>query len=338
MTERRVRSKSRLPIALLARIWTHQISWEDLESYWSNKPWPRNCLPDDDIDAFRRRMSHLAEALESRGGFSKSTSVRALVDPNPKTKEKAAQWLSIELARLRKEEKRIGSAPILSGRLLSRIVIADIAITMLQFLEKPPCENLICLLQELLDVDRHRVALATPRSYSYDRAVVEEAHAELQGMTLGVRKLAKAISVPPRTIPPSTITRWRRLDEYRRDVRDERKQVEEKLAPLVEDILKLNPGMGLEAAYSQAIKTDKRWQSTPGRLSKHFEKELKTKVATTKTIDEVTKLFERNIGHRLSLGEITPSYAGRLSSLFDERIYELKASESTNKGVAHVSA
>ena len=163
MTKHRLRYKSTLPMSLLARMWTRQTSYEDLESYHSNKGWPRHCLPDYEAVAILRRMGHIAEILERRGRFTKSAVARGLVDPNPKTKEKIAEWLRNELGRLRVEERRVGAAPIFAGGMLSRITIADIALTMIQFLEGPPGEALICLLQELLDVDRHRIALVKNR-------------------------------------------------------------------------------------------------------------------------------------------------------------------------------
>jgi hypothetical protein len=320
-------------MSLLARMWTRQTSYEDLESYHSNKGWPRHCLPDYEAAAILRRMGHIAEILERRGRFTKSAVARGLVDPNPKTKEKIAEWLRNELGRLRVEEQRVGAAPIFAGGMLSRITIADIALTMIQFLEGPPGEALICLLQELLDVDRHRIALVKNRPDSFVLATIEEALSALQGKTLGVRELAKRVSVPP-----STITRWRRLDEYRRGVLNVRKEEEAKLAPLVEEILEANPGMRRESAYAEAISTNSRWTSTlPNRRNKVFEAELKEKLARATTSGELNKIYERHLEHRVACYQITISEAARLKHLFDQRAEELEATQTARHPIAHVS-
>src|SRR5262249_29619470 len=72
--------------------------------------------------------------------------------------------------------------------------------------EAPP-EDLICLLQELLDVDRHRRGKVQQDSYFV--AIRAEAQARVLGKRFKVRRLAAGIGVSP-----STITRWRRSAEY----------------------------------------------------------------------------------------------------------------------------
>jgi hypothetical protein len=76
---------------------------------------------------------------------------------------------------------------------------------------------LICLFQELLDVDRHRKSLAEA-FVQLDRAAEADAQLGLQGANMGVRKFASHMSVSP-----STVTRWRRASEFRQRVDFHRK-------------------------------------------------------------------------------------------------------------------
>jgi hypothetical protein len=69
-------------------------------------------------------------------------------------------------------------------------------------------ECLICLFQELLDIDRHRKSLADHYS-QLNQAAEIEAQAQLQGHSLGVRLLAKQMSVSP-----STVTRWKKSRSF----------------------------------------------------------------------------------------------------------------------------
>jgi hypothetical protein len=78
-------------------------------------------------------------------------------------------------------------------------------------------ESLSCLIQELLDVDRHRRTLA--ENYSQlERASEVEAQLQLQGAPSGVRHLAKMLSVSA-----STVTRWRRDPSYLDSVENHKK-------------------------------------------------------------------------------------------------------------------
>jgi hypothetical protein len=95
---------------------------------------------------------------------------------------------------------------------MSRIEIADIAIELLDSLDDSVGEALICLFQELLDIDRHRKSLAADFC-QLDEAAELQAQIELQGLPCGVRKLATYLSVSP-----STVTRWRRSSFYREEV------------------------------------------------------------------------------------------------------------------------
>ncbi len=177
------RTQRTLTMSLLKRLWEGTQTVEDDLNVWSDAGWPRHCFHDDDLDRWVDRLNGLRDLLVQRGGFSAKSATKALVNPDPKSKERTALWLSSELAKLRKTEQQVGAAPVRTGAALSRLTIADLAITMVQFLEGPPGENLICLLQELLDVDRHRKALAENPGNEFTRAAMTEAIGALRGRT-----------------------------------------------------------------------------------------------------------------------------------------------------------
>ena len=82
--------------------------------------------------------------------------------------------------------------------------------TMVEGLEEQPGPELIALLMELLNVDRHRRSLGAAHSEEKDIA----AQLEAQVPNVGVRELAKAVGVAP-----STITAWRREPDYEKHVK-----------------------------------------------------------------------------------------------------------------------
>jgi hypothetical protein len=162
---------------------------------------PEPLLPDVSLEAWSHRMSAASHLLEKRGGFSSDVATLALTDPDWETKEAVASWLRRELEILRKAEEKTGTAPVRRKAALSRTAISDVAI---ELLEGIAGEALICLFQELLDVDRHRKSLAE-NFVSLNSAAELEAHFQLQGLDLGVRELANRMSVSP-----SSVTRWRK--------------------------------------------------------------------------------------------------------------------------------
>jgi hypothetical protein len=164
------------------------------------------------MDAWFHRKSNVATVIERRGGFDKHVAMFAITDPDWETKHAVAIWLRKELSQLRKAEARTRSAPVRRLKAMSRLEIAEMAIELLESLDDSVGEALICLFQELLDVDRHRRSLAAAYS-PLDRAAEFQAHMELQGLPCGVRKLAERLSVSP-----STVTRWRRSSFYRESV------------------------------------------------------------------------------------------------------------------------
>jgi transposase-like protein len=70
------------------------------------------------------------------------------------------------------------------------------------------------LLQELLDVDRHRARLATKIPATRETAANADAGCLVENRKLyGVRELSRALGVSP-----STITNWRRSADFHRRV------------------------------------------------------------------------------------------------------------------------
>jgi hypothetical protein len=151
------------------------------------------------------RQSVNSDFIEKRGGFPRDVVGIALTDPAWETKESVAAWLRKELKLLRDAEAKPGAAPVRRGKTLSRIQISEIAMELLTCIAG---DCLICLFQELLNIDRHRKSLADTFSL-IDRCAQIQATMQLQGQGLGVRGLAKIMSVAP-----STITRWQRANSY----------------------------------------------------------------------------------------------------------------------------
>jgi hypothetical protein len=128
-----------------------------------------------------------------------------------------ARWLSVELSKTRHSESKPGAAPVLraysgmqrrkevrspkeSKLALSRLTIADIAMSMVEQFSDELGDELICLLQELLGVDRHRKTVAKSRSDRFRTAVTIVAQYALRGRTFGVNELARLVSVSHQTI------------------------------------------------------------------------------------------------------------------------------------------
>jgi hypothetical protein len=171
--------------------------------------WPQFLWPDGSDDAWFHRKSAVSELIEKRGLFSHHVATLALTDSDWESKETVASWLRSELKVLRDAEAESGTAPVRRGGALSKTVISDVAI---ELLEGIGGESLVCLFQELLDIDRHRKSLAEGFA-QLDRAAEAGAQLELQGVEIGVRAFAKHLSVSP-----STVTRWRKSPAFRQRV------------------------------------------------------------------------------------------------------------------------
>jgi hypothetical protein len=167
---------------------------------------PEYLWPDLNDDAWFRRKSSVSDLIEKRGGFSNHVSTLALTDSDWETKEAVAAWLRRELKVLREAEGKSGEAPVRRQAALSRTVISDVAIELLECIGG---ESLICLFQELLDIDRHRRSVAESFA-QLDEAAAMQAQLELQGRHMGVREFAGEMSVAP-----SSVTRWRKSPMYR---------------------------------------------------------------------------------------------------------------------------
>src|SRR5689334_20594421 len=98
--------------------------------------------------------------------------------------------------------------------MLSRIEIADTAITMLEALDDGGKigDDLLCLLQELLGVDRHRKALSD-KERKYSRAVTIKAALRFYGSGIGVRELARSVGVSQ-----GTTAAWEKSPEFQAEV------------------------------------------------------------------------------------------------------------------------
>ena len=160
------------------------------------------------FESYLSRMDENQSILKERGGFPRNVSQKAFLGHEDHSEE-ISQWLRERLSQLRDEEKETSKAPVLTGASIGRAVISDIAFTMLESLGEPG-PNLEILLAELLNVDRHRQAMANNKSE--ERTVA--AQIEAQKPEIGVRELAKFLRVAP-----STVSTWRRETDYQEKVR-----------------------------------------------------------------------------------------------------------------------
>jgi hypothetical protein len=160
----------------------------------------------DTFDSYFHRQSAEANSLSKICGFDYFESLQALTN---KDNDNIAHLLRAELGKLRTLEKK-GGANVRLGRVASRLEIADLALVLLENAHQTMGENLFCLLEELLSVDRHRASLRVKNSAARDKAAAIDAnHLIGKKKVLGVRALAKQLSVSP-----STVTEWRRSSSY----------------------------------------------------------------------------------------------------------------------------
>jgi hypothetical protein len=163
------------------------------------------------------RINSLFNLLRKRGPASISFDAlfHALRSPEIGSKEQVALWLRDELKKVRKSE---------TGNALSRIEIADAAMTMIERwlgLRDLTCDlppdgsgvNLLGLLRELLDVDRHRAALAEKSGRLEYCALTEAVATCCYGEHLSDNELAQRCGVSR-----VTVLNWRRSAAYRREL------------------------------------------------------------------------------------------------------------------------
>jgi hypothetical protein len=159
-------------------------------------------------DEFIRRIFWYSELLGDRSGFQATEIYVALLDnKREETADQIAAWLRDEL-------KRSNDALVSNGEFLPPVVIADMAMTLLEAKDHAPGPNLIFLLRELLAIDRHRKAVSEKPSEAFMCAVQIEAQLAADGAkSIGVRKLAKMVGVSP-----PTVSGWRKSAEYSQTV------------------------------------------------------------------------------------------------------------------------
>jgi hypothetical protein len=160
-------------------------------------------------DDIVRRFSRCRKVLIQSGCLKPGDISSAFWTEDWDAKEIVARWLRTKLKELRESERVPGRAPVIRGVTLSRLVISDIAMSMVGTSGSPLGEELLALLEELLNVDRHRAAEDAFPSERFRMATLLEGELAAEGEKIGVRKLAKLVGVNP-----STITVWKRRPEY----------------------------------------------------------------------------------------------------------------------------
>jgi hypothetical protein len=217
-------------------------------------------IGDPALEASMRRFESLKQLVVERGHFTKSEHDIALgyctidqaklvgINVAPDIGEKVALWLIGELQSLREREKQVGSAPVLSGKTMSRLDIADLAMTMLESCEDRPGELLTRLLQQLLDVDRHRKALAGFRDEKFDSAVQIDAQLSLEGRAPSAYRLARYLSVSP-----TTVIAWRQLPEYHLKQEALMKSWRYEFREFLEEVKVGAPNLGEHQAFRRAF-------------------------------------------------------------------------------------
>jgi hypothetical protein len=160
--------------------------------------WPDHLLGDVSPDARFARMNALQDLLIAKTGFPKEEVQKALGHPHPETKEKVSIWLRAELKKLSAGQKR-GEHPVRRGKTISLPQIADAVFTMLEA-NYTINDKLLALIQELLEVGRHRRTLAANRE-KFEQAADFEAVVRLQGNQSGVRAIARYVIVSTSTRP-----------------------------------------------------------------------------------------------------------------------------------------
>jgi hypothetical protein len=227
-------------------------------------------IGDPALEADIRRFESLRQLVVERGHFTEAEHGVALgycttdqtrlagINVAPDIGEKVALWLIEELQTLRERERKVGSAPVLSGKTMSRLDIADLAMTMLESCEDRPGEHLIRLLQQLLDVDRHRKALAGFRNEKFESAVDIDAQLSLEGRAPSAYQLARYLSVSP-----TTIIAWRQLPEYHLKQEALIKYWRRELREFLEEVKVAAPNLGEHQAFRGAFEMYWAKQGTP---------------------------------------------------------------------------
>jgi hypothetical protein len=158
--------------------------------------------------SMRGHHSRLALLLRP-AGFRDLEAFDLLSRGNVKLDERAIAWLKDQLGRLKRAKP--GTSPVRRRHTISRVQIADVALTMLERHNVPP--GLVDLLSDLLNVKEHRAALTN--SYQFDNRFRRMADLDIQAFLrdekiLATRKMAETISVST-----STVHEWRNSEYYK---------------------------------------------------------------------------------------------------------------------------
>jgi hypothetical protein len=159
-----------------------------------------------------------AQFAMQRGNLTENEAFSAFLDRKEgvAARTKMVKWLRKELAILRDEQRKPGTAPVRRGQTLSRADIADMASALLSLFmprKRDDLTPLIELIEELLDVNRHREAFAS-RPYNTEafwKAAKIERDLARAGRKVGVREIARQVGVSV-----GTVTAWRRRFEWYR--------------------------------------------------------------------------------------------------------------------------
>jgi hypothetical protein len=211
---------------------------------WKNA-WTKYSLNDANELSFLHRLNAHHKCLVERGGFEEAAATEALKSPDPEKKEEVAKWLRRALRALDILQEQTGRAPVLMEGALSRVLIADLAVTLLQYCEQAPGLNLVYLFAELLGVDRHRTALAKQHSEKKWLLISLVAGLNVMSARWSDRKLAEKIEVSP-----MTIGEWKRAPDFEDHVR----LVEQTIRENLKEVRIAHPGISDPEAIELALK------------------------------------------------------------------------------------
>jgi hypothetical protein len=183
-----------------------------------------------------------------RGKFSKTDAAKAVMGPDQATKEAVSHWLSAELETLRNAETESGASPVRRGIALSRLDIADLAQSMLECLGGPPGDELLCLVQSLLNIDRHRKQLARIQGEIFERAASFEGQAAARAQSVSARKLARIVGVSQ-----PALSAWRKMDAYKALTEMYRQHAGKLFEPFLAMAAARNPSLPSKELYRVAI-------------------------------------------------------------------------------------
>lgn len=153
------------------------------------------------------RIQTMSELLKAKCGLSRDEVLTALEQGQADTKEVAAAALR-ELVKKYRNQKRV-----------LPVGVRDAALTLLEKSDQPPGPDLMALLGEVLELDKHRIRWEAKANERQDHAVWAEAH----NPDIGVRELARTVGVDP-----STVRDWHKDPSYLERVENMRCMLEKR--------------------------------------------------------------------------------------------------------------